>query len=91
MNQSIGKAPNILFDRCRFLWAGFAIEFLGNCNNVIFTRCRMFYGVAVTNNLDPMGFGIGWITQNCILISTLCSYLQNAVVTNNTGYYIPYK
>ena len=62
MNQSIGKAPNILFGRCRFLWAGFAIEFLGNCNNVIFTRCRMFYGVAVTNNLDPMGFGIGWIT-----------------------------
>lgn len=82
LNQSVGRTPDILFDRCRFLNSGFAIELSTGSNNVIFTRCRMFYGIVASNNT-------GCIMQNCISASTLCSGLRNAVITNNIGYYIP--
>jgi hypothetical protein len=84
------NAPNISFDRCRFLYGGPAVEF-GSTNaaniifgnNVLFTKCRMSGSLYVPNNTNPLGPGIGCIIQNCISNTSICSDLRNAVFTSN--------
>jgi hypothetical protein len=91
-NTNFVKAPNISFDRCRFLIGGFAIE-LGSSNavfgnNIILARCRMGYGLYVPNANNPLGPGTGCIIRNCISNAPLSSNLRNAVFTNNVCYAI---
>jgi hypothetical protein len=89
---SFVKAPNISFDRCRFLYGSWAVEFGSSNavfgNNVIFTRCRMGYGLYVPNATNPLGPGIGCIIRNCISNAPFSSNLRTAVFTNNICYAI---
>lgn len=82
------NAPYISFERCRFLYGGWAIEFGSSSgivfgNNAIFKNCRMSYGFNVPNSTNPLGPGIGCIIRNCISNASLSSGLRNAVITNN--------